>query len=183
MRIEKCYFCSSPIYPGHGSMFVRNDGKVFRFCRGKCRKLFHRKRNPRKVRWTKAYRRTHGKEMAMDSTFQFEKLRNRPVRYSRDLVAHTLRAMRRVEEVRKQRQMRFYRRARIASRELRHAQAKIAAQRSADMLNPAIPLLIETRKMQEEQRLAERREAAAARAAQSAPKKEKVEPQDSPVAY
>ena len=96
MRLEKCWFCSSTVYPGHGICFVRNDSKIFRFCRSKCHKNFKMKRNPRKVKWTKAYRVLHGKDAATDSVFQFERKRNRPERYDRNVTQSTLRAMKKV---------------------------------------------------------------------------------------
>ncbi|KAI8377428.1 ribosomal protein L24e-domain-containing protein [Radiomyces spectabilis] len=109
MHIDRCYFCSGPCYPGHGTMFVRNDSKTFRFCRSKCHKNFKMKRNPRKVRWTKAFRKASGKEMVIDSTFEFEKRRNVPVRYDRNLMATTIKAMKRVQEIRARRERAFYR--------------------------------------------------------------------------
>lgn len=88
---------------------------------------FRMKRNPRKVRWTKAFRKAHGKEMTIvsiphkknpfgryksallqDSTFEFEKRRNVPVRYNRELVQTTIKAIKRVGEIRKRREHAFW---------------------------------------------------------------------------
>lgn len=99
MRLEKCWFCSSTVYPGHGIQFVRNDAKIFRFCRSKCHKNFKMKRNPRKVKWTKAYRRVHGKDMTQDSTFEFERKRNRPERYDRNLTEEVLKAIPKIAKI------------------------------------------------------------------------------------
>lgn len=108
MRLEKCWFCSSTIYPGHGICFVRNDSKIFRFCRSKCHKNFKMKRNPRKVKWTKAYRVLHGKELTADATFDFERQRNRPTKYNRKVTLATLKAMKSLERIRVRRGERFY---------------------------------------------------------------------------
>ncbi len=60
------------------------------------------------MKWTKAYRVLHGKDAATDSVFQFERKRNRPERYDRNVTQSTLRAMKKVEEVRVRRAERFY---------------------------------------------------------------------------
>lgn len=180
MRLEKCWFCSSTCYPGHGITFVRNDSKVrappaanrlwgfrsmcravhpggadddgrgvwdrvamrpplpcprkraathkgggradfhrrrrmrrmrrqvFKFCRSKCHNNFKMKRNPRKVAWTKAYRAGHGKDLAEDATFDLERRRNRPEKYNRVLVHKSVKAMKKILDIRKARQDRFY---------------------------------------------------------------------------
>jgi large subunit ribosomal protein L24e len=88
------------------------------------------KKNPRKVRWTKAYRELRGKDMTVvsweresvvwrgagsviwcelqDATFEFEKRRNVPVRYDRNLVSATVKAMKRIDEIQAARARRFH---------------------------------------------------------------------------
>ena len=107
MRIDKCYFCSGPVYPGHGTMFVRNDCKTFKFCRAKCHRHFKAKHNPRKLAWTKAYRKLHNKEISKDSILELEQVRNEPVQYNRDVYVKTIQAMRKISDIRKKREDRF----------------------------------------------------------------------------
>lgn len=47
--------------------------------------MFTRKKNPRKLKWTKAFRKAAGKELTLDPAFEFEKQRNVPVQYNREL--------------------------------------------------------------------------------------------------
>jgi len=134
------------MYPGHGISFVRNDGKVFRFSSKKARRLFERRVNPNRLRWTKAYRRKNGKELSVDSTFEFEKRRNVPVKYDRELYAKTISAMKRVSEIQEQRQRAFYFKRMVPSLKVRKMQiarelktnidliyAPVSAKRSAEM--------------------------------------------------
>ncbi|OPB39873.1 hypothetical protein M431DRAFT_511878 [Trichoderma harzianum CBS 226.95] len=117
MRIEDCSFCGRPAYPSKGITFVRNDGKSFRFCRSKCNRNYKMKRNPRKLKWTKAYRRNAGKEMTVDSTLQFAQRRNEPIRYDRDLATKTMAAIKRVSEIRARRERVFYKKRMAGKRE------------------------------------------------------------------
>ncbi len=66
------------------------------------------KRNPRKLKWTKAFRKAAGKELVVDSSFSFERRRNRVEKYDRDLVATTLRAMPVIAKVQAAREKDFF---------------------------------------------------------------------------
>merc|ERR1719195_2210610 len=72
--------------------------------RSKCHKAFKRKKNPRKAKWTKAFRKSAGKELAVDPSFEFVKKRNVPVKYDRELWQNSIHAMQRVEEIKNKRQ-------------------------------------------------------------------------------
>ena len=100
-----CTRVPSPV-PGRVSFSM--NLQMFRFCRSKCHKNFKMKRNPTKLRWTKAFRRSHGKEMTFDTTFDLEKRRHRPVKYNRELVQTTVRAIKRISEIRRRREEAFY---------------------------------------------------------------------------
>lgn len=137
MRIGVCYFCSSPVYPGHGVTFVRNDAKVFQFCRSKCHRNFNKKRNPRKMKWTKAFRKNAGKELTVDSTFEFEKRRNRPIKYNRETMEQTLRAMKRVSEIQSKRQEMFFKMRMKAHKVTQRELIKAEIKKGIELIAPA----------------------------------------------
>jgi large subunit ribosomal protein L24e len=89
------------------------------------------KRNSRKLKWTKAFRKSAGKEMVVDSTLTFAARRNVPIRYNRDLVATTLKAMQRVTEIRQKRERVFYKKRMEGNREReKAANRKLVAENS-----------------------------------------------------
>ena len=98
---------------------------MFRFCSAKCNRLFKAKKNPRKLKWTKAYRAAHGKDMTVDSVLEFEQRRNVPIRYNRTLMVKTIQAMKKIDEIKGKRQERFFERR----------MAKAAAKKKMDIEN------------------------------------------------
>jgi len=57
-----CTFCSEPLEPGTGKMYVRKDGTIYYFCSSKCQSNYRLGRVPRRVVWTKAGRKALGKD-------------------------------------------------------------------------------------------------------------------------
>jgi large subunit ribosomal protein L24e len=116
---------------------VRNDAKAFRFCKSKCHKNFKMKRNPRKLAWTKSFRRAHGKEMTVDSTLTFAQRRNIPVRYNRDLIQTTLKAMSRVSEIRARRERAFYKTRMRGNKQRQREEDRKLVEENQHLLHPS----------------------------------------------
>jgi large subunit ribosomal protein L24e len=84
------------------------------------------KRQPRKLKWTKTHRALRGKEMIVDQNLllsQFAKRRNAPVKYDRNLVQATMKAMEKIEEIRAKRERVFTRR-RLSGKAQREAKRR-----------------------------------------------------------
>lgn len=95
------------------------------------------KRNPRKLKWTKAYRKSAGKEMTVDATFDFEKRRNRPEKYDRNVMANTLRAMKTVQRIQKAREDRFHKNRMKGNKAREKARVEMDIAQNIELVAPA----------------------------------------------
>ena len=77
--------------------------------------------------------------MTVDSTFDFEKRRNRVEKYDREIMGQTIKVMKKVEQVRKKREQRFYeRRMKSSSRVSEKAENKAILKKNINLLAPAV---------------------------------------------
>ena len=75
--------------------------------------------------------------MSVDATFDFEKRRNRPVKYDRELMGTTLRAMQRVGEIRARREEMFFERRMKDAKKQQIKEAKVELKESIELIVPA----------------------------------------------
>jgi len=53
---ETCGFSGDKIWPGHGTKFIKNDGKNLYFLNSKCKKYYGNKIKSVRVKWTQLYK-------------------------------------------------------------------------------------------------------------------------------
>jgi large subunit ribosomal protein L24e len=105
--------------------------------------------NPRKLKWTKAFRKAAGKEMVVDTTLTFAARRHVPTRYSRDLVAKTLTAMQRVEEIRRKRERVFYKNRMVGNKERERVANKKLVDENQHLLPPNMRTVVKAGVLEE----------------------------------
>lgn len=89
--------------------------------------------------------------MVIDTTLTFAARRNVPIKYNRDTVQKTLQAMERISEIRKKRELAFYKNRMVNNkeRELDAARKLVAA--NPEMYAEEVPDLMETISEEEEE--------------------------------
>lgn len=112
------------------------------------------------MKWTKAFRKNAGKEMTVDSTFEFEKRRNRPVKYNRQLMGTTLRAMKKVSEIKHKRQDLFFKMRMRAHKAKQRDEMRATISKGIELIAPAAAnkekaIAIATAKIRAKQRVEE----------------------------
>ncbi len=75
--------------------------------------------------------------MTVDSTFEFEKRRNRPIRYNRETMETTLRAMKRVSEIQHRRQDLFWKNRMRAHAGVQREQIRAEIKKGIELIVPA----------------------------------------------
>jgi len=106
------------------------------------------KKNPRKTRWTKAFRRTAGKELTMDTSLEFEKKRNVPEKYSREVMIQTLKAMKKISDVQQKRQQKFYEHRMKAKQICEKQQAEVELEKNINLIEPPSSIALSEEKKQ-----------------------------------
>lgn len=96
MKIEACNFSGFKIYPGHGSLFVRSDSRVFRFLNMKNKSLFLQRKKPSKFDWTLVYRKNHKKGSDIENS---KKRSRKSVKVQRAVVGASLEAIKAKREM------------------------------------------------------------------------------------
>ena len=72
--------------------------------------------------------------MAVDATLDFERKRNRVAKYDRELVGTTLRAMKRVSEIKSKREERFYKERMVSSKAIQKVADRKELKESIDLI-------------------------------------------------
>ena len=75
--------------------------------------------------------------MTVDTTFEFEKRRNRPVRYNRETMSQTLNAMKRVSEIQHKRQDLFFKMRMRAHKGTQRERVRAVIEKGIEILAPA----------------------------------------------
>jgi len=81
--------------------------------------------------------------MTIDSTIDFEKRRNVPVRYDRDLIQTTIKAMKRIGEIKTRRERAFFKSRMAVSREKQRAHRKKVLDKARVSIELHKPLEVE----------------------------------------